>query len=165
MRNSVSRPQVSRRRSASPFNRCQNLSAVVGHRATMLQPHPTVDGGQAMTAGVPSIIARIHRRLRGLAQSSRRPHQPSPELLQPSRGFHQPFLHVSQPSPDANQPLKEAYQSLQDAEKQHFGFNQPKTGFFGSTANHANHAKESLVRVFGVFRGCLPPSYQPSTLN
>ena len=65
MRNSFSRPQVFRSRSASPLNRCHNLSTVAGHRATILQPHSAVDGGQAMTAGVPLAVAT-------------RPNQPQP---------------------------------------------------------------------------------------
>jgi hypothetical protein len=107
-RKSFSRPQASRSRSANSFNRCRNLSAVAGHRATILQSHSIADGGQAMTAGVPSAIARTHRQLIGLQQPSRSLRQTSPELHQPLQGFIQPFSSLSQPLPDAYQSLKEA---------------------------------------------------------
>ena len=66
-----------------------------------------------MTAGVPSAIPTIHRRLRGLLEPSHSLHQSLPELHQPLRGFIQPFLH-------ANQSLKEANQPLQDAQNKQF---------------------------------------------
>lgn len=127
-RNSISHPQASRSRSANPFNHCHNLSAVAGHRATILQPHSTADEGQAMTAGVPSVAATTHQRLRELHQSSRSLHQSSPEPHQPLRGFIQPFLHVSQSLPEAYQSLKEAHQPLQEAQNKQFGINPPKVG-------------------------------------
>jgi len=112
-RNLFCRPQASRNRSANSFNRSHNLSAVAGHHATILQPHATTAGGQGMTAGVPSAIPTIHRRLRGLLEPSHSLHQSLPELHQPLRGFIQPFLH-------ANQSLKEANQPLQDAQNKQF---------------------------------------------
>ena len=115
-RKSFCRPQVSRSRSANSFNRCHNLSAVAGTRATILQPPSPADGGRAMTAGVPSVAARTHRRSRGLPQSSPSLHQSSPELHQPLRGVIQPFLH-------AYQSLKEARKSLQELKIQNFAAN------------------------------------------
>src|SRR5438045_1328875 len=102
-------PQVSRNRSANSLNRCYNLSAVAGPRATILQPHSTIGGGQGMTAGVPSAVATTNGRLRGLPESSPGLHQSLPELHQPLRGVIQPFPH-------ANQSSKEANQSLQDSQ-------------------------------------------------
>jgi hypothetical protein len=62
-----------------------------------------------MTAGVPSGVARTHRRLIGLPQPSR-------SLRQTSLGLHQTFQGFIQPFSSFPQPLPEAYQSLKDAE-------------------------------------------------
>jgi hypothetical protein len=107
-RKSFRRPQASRSHSANSFNRCQILSAVTGCRATILQPHSTIDGGQAMTAGVPSVVARTHRRLIGLSQPLRSLRQTLPELHQPLQGFIQPFSGITQSLPDAYQSSKDA---------------------------------------------------------
>ena len=128
MRNSFSRPQVSRSRSANSINRCHNLSVVAGCRATIFQPHSSADGGQAMTAGVPSAIATTNRRVRGLTQSSHSLHQSSPELLQPLRGFMQRFLGLPQSLPHAFQSSKEAHQPLQDAENKRIEIQLLKNG-------------------------------------
>ena len=108
-RKSFCRPQVSRNHAANSFNRCQNLSAVAGCRATILQSHLPAAGGQAMTAGIPSVVARTYRRLIGLLQPSRNLRQTSPELHQPLQDFIQPFS-------DPTQSLPDAYQSLKDPE-------------------------------------------------
>ncbi len=60
-----------------------------------------------MTARVPSVVARTHRRLIGLPQPSRSFRQTSPELHQPLQGFIQSFSGLNQSLPDAYQSLKE----------------------------------------------------------
>jgi hypothetical protein len=146
MRNSVSRPQVSRSRCANSFNHFHNLSAVAGHRATILQPHSTVDGGQAMTVRVPSAIATTNRRLRRLLESSPSLHQSSPELHQPLRGFIQRFLGLSQSLPDPYQSPKEANQSLQESQNQIFGISQPKN-CFGRSFYHRRDAETWRFKI------------------
>jgi hypothetical protein len=90
-----------------------------------------------MIPWVHSAIARTHRRLRGLIQ-------PLHGLIQPLRGLWQRFLGLTQSLPEAYQSflhayqsLKEACQPLQEAQNQSFGINQPKTGTFEPTVNHA----------------------------
>ena len=104
MRNCFSRPPVSRRHSANSFNRCHNLSVATGCRTTIRQSPSTADGGQAMTARLPSAIATTNQRLHGLHESLHSFHQSSPELHQPLRGFIQSLREANQPFKDANQP-------------------------------------------------------------
>ena len=153
MRNSFSRPQVSRSHSANSFNRCHSLSAVAGTRATILQSHSTADGGQGVIARVPSAVATTGQQLRGLLESPHRLHQPSPKLQQPLHGFIQPLHSLLQPLPDATESLKEASQPSQDAQNEQFGINPSKRGAFESTTKHT---KWIFFRVFGVFRGSSP---------
>jgi hypothetical protein len=170
MRNSIRRPQVSRRRSAGPRNRCQNLSAVAGPPATIPQPHATVEGRRSMTARVPSVIARTHRPLRGLLQSSPGLTPSSPEFLQPLRGFHQRFLGLPQSLPDAYQSLKEALQSLQIVENKRHGINQPGNGVFYQPRNTRNARNlrrdefhESLISIFRIFFAVQMPFQTPNS--
>lgn len=155
--NSINHLPVSRSDSTNSFNHCPNLSAVVRCRSSLLQPHSTVNGGQTMTARVPSVVARRKRQLHGLLQPLRSLPSSSPELHQPLGGFIQRFFGLPQSLLHAYQSLKEANQPLQDVDNQHFGSNQPKNGVFQSTGNHTNHANVDWLTLFRVFRSLVSP--------
>jgi hypothetical protein len=80
------------------------------------------------------------------------------ELQQSLRGVIQPFLHAIQSVKEANQPL-------QDAQNQQIDLNPSKHGIFLSTTKHTKHTNENPFRVFGVFRGQIGFSPQPTTIN
>ena len=99
-----------------------------------------------MTAGVPSVAARIYRRRRELPQSSPSLHASLPELLQPLRGVMQPFPGLPQRLRGVYQSLKEAHQPLQEAQNQTFGINQPKKDIF-----HPKPAVRRQAAKSGIF--------------
>lgn len=163
------RLQISRNRSADSSNRCHNVSAGAGCRATILQPHATAAGGRAMAAGVPSVVGGIHRRPGGLTEPSRRLRRPSAELHPPLPGFTQPFSGLSQPLPDADQSLPDASQELQDTQNKQFGINRPKNGVLHQNGTVHRQAAKEPSRQAGCFlaasRLCVLALNSETTLN